>query len=248
MNYQSEDINPNQEDYLRKKRHEEPIQKENKPNYENYDKYHKYDKYCPNEKYKYFNKFHTKFSKDNYYYKRNYKYRSNYYNSSKNYYKSGYSNKFYEKRDYKNYYQNNSPEEIRNISNYEMIFPQSISLKEKEEESSLNSYPASTNLASPIKSFNSKDFKKLSLFKSDNFNNEIDFKSSENFDKKEEKENSEGNKSEEKEKQEDFLNINDKFEKHQYFNKDLIKLEENPLKYFEIYPKNLFTFKKKIFK
>ena len=248
MNYPSEDIDPNQADYLRKKRHEEPIQKENRPNYENYDKYHRYDKYCPNEKYKYFNKFHTKFPKDNYYYNRNYKYKNYYYNSPKKYYKSGYSNKFYEKRDYKNYYQNNSPEEIRNISNYEMIFPHSISIKEKEEESSLNSYPASTNLASPIKSFNSKDFKKLSKFSSENFNNEIDFKYSENFDKKEEKEISEDFKSEEKEKekQEDLLDMNDKFEKHQYFNKDLIQLEENPLKFFEVYPKNLFEFKRNI--
>ena len=44
MNYPIGDINSNQSDYLRKKRYEEPIQKENKPNFENYDKYHKSDK------------------------------------------------------------------------------------------------------------------------------------------------------------------------------------------------------------
>ena len=242
MNYQSENINSNQSDYLRKKRHDEPVQKENKPDFENYDKYHKYGKYCPNEKYRCFNKFHSKFTKDNYYYNRSYKYRNNYYNSSKKYYKSGYPNKFYEKKDYKNYCQNNSPEEIRNISNYEMILPQTISLKEKEEESSSNSYPASTNFASPIKSLNSK---KLSEYRSEDINNEIGFKFSEDLEKKE-KYNLEDCKIEGKEKEDDFLNINNKLPKYNYFNKDLIKIEENPLKYFEIYPKNLFVFKRNI--
>ena len=245
MNYPNGDINSNQSDYLRKKRYEEPIQKENKPNFENYDKYHKFDKYCQNEKYQHFNKFHSRYTKDNYYSNRSYKYRNNYYNSSKKYYRSGYSNKFYEKKDFKNYYQKNFPEEIRNISNNEIILPQSISLKEKEEESSLNSYPASTNLASPIKSFNSKCLKKIPQFGSEDLNNEIGFQFSRDLEEKE-KENIEDYKSEGKEKEEHFLNIKDKMSKYKYFNRDLIKIEENPLKYFEIYPKNLFEFKRKV--
>lgn len=240
MKYQSENINSNQVDYLKKKRYEESMQEETKPNFENYDKFHKYYKYCPNEKYKYFNKYHTRFEKDNYYYNRSYKYRNDYYNSSKGYYKSGFSNKFYGKKDYKNYDKNKYQEEIRNISNYERIYPKSILLKEKEEESSLNSYPSSTNLASPNKSFNSKN---LSQDIHEDLNNEIGFKFLENFEKRE-KEISE-DKSEGKETHEDFLKIYNKLSKYQYFNRDLIKIEENPLKNFEIYPKNLF-FKRNI--
>jgi hypothetical protein len=159
MNNLKENLNSNGNTYLARKREKEPIQKENKFNYDNYDKCYKYGNNGPNPKYNCFKKYHS-FMKDNYFWNRNYKSRSDYYKGSKNYFFKGYQNRLYGQKNYSKYYHKNIDEKIKNISKDEEFPPQSLSLKEKEEEYSFNSIPCSTNSASPICHFNSKDINK----------------------------------------------------------------------------------------
>ena len=243
MSFFKENTNSRKNIYLCKKREKESLQKENKPNFDNYYKYNhshkneKYEKYAPNKYCYNFKKF---FPKEKYYYIRDYQNKRNNYSSPKKYYYRWNQNKYLNKRDYNNSYQNNFYGEIRNISNCDILSPQSIALKEKDEENSWNSFPCSTNLNSPIKSNNGFNSKKIN--KQDNLNNENDLKFSPSENK--EKQNlKEENRSEEIDtEKEGIIKINKKIAKYKFFDRNEMKIEENPLKYFEIYPKNLFEF------
>ena len=186
--------------------------------------------------------------KDNYYWNRNNKNREDYYKGSKNYYYKGNPNKIYDKKNYSKYYHNNFNEGVRNISKDEVFSPQSLSLKEKEEEYSLNSIPCSTNLASPNKSlcrFNSKEINK----EQENTNNEIDYKLVSNLEKEKIKEKKIEIKEDVKEEEKDNIKLFfDKLRKYNFFNRDLVKIEDNPIKNFEIYPKNPFEISKNVSK
>ena len=240
----NENFNSNANTYLTKKREKEPIQKENKYNY---DKSYNYEKFSPYPKYNGFKKYHS-FMKDNYYWNRNNKNREDYYKGSKNYYYKGNPNKIYDKKNYSKYYHNNFNEGVRNISKGEVFSPQSLSLKEKEEEYSLNSIPCSTNLASPNKSlcrFNSKEINK----DQENTNNEIDYKLVSNLEKEKIKEKKTEIKEEVKEEEKDNIKLFfDKLRKYNFFNRDLVKIEDNPIKNFEINPKNPFKISKTVSK
>lgn len=223
-------FNSNANTYLTRKREKEPIQKENKYNY---DKSYNYEKYTPYPKYNSFKKYHS-YLKDDYYWNRNNKNRANYYQGSKNYHFWRNPSKIYDKKNYSKYYHNNFDERIKNISKDEVFSPQSLSLKEKEEEYSLNSIPCSTNLASPNKSLCRFNFKELNKDQ-ENSNNEINYKFLSNLQKE--------NKTKIKEESEENNNIYkicEKLRKYNFFNRDLIKIEDNPLKNFEVYPKSLY--------
>ena len=234
MNNFKENLNSNGNIYLARKREKEPIQKENKCNYDNFNNYYKYGNYGPSLKYNCFKKYHP-FMKDNYFWNRNYKYRTDYYQGSKNYFYKGYPNRLYEQKNYSKYYHKNFDEGIKNISKDEEFYPQSLSLKEKEEEYSLNSIPCSTNLASPICHFNSKEINK----EQENSSNEIYFKLS-SYSEKEKGDDKKPEIKEEDKEKDNIFKLYEKLRKYEFFHKDSIKLEDNPLKNLEVCPKNLF--------
>lgn len=96
------------------------------------------------------NHFNYKPYKPNYYYNKN---RNNFYkNTNKNYYCNRYSNNG-GKKEYKKPVNINFAEGVRNISNCEMLSPQStcLSLNENIEENSLRSFSELTNFTSPYK-------------------------------------------------------------------------------------------------
>ena len=144
--------------------------------------------------------------KDNYFWNRNYKYRTDYYQGSKNYFYKRYPKGFYGQKNYSKYYHKNIDEGIKNISKDEEFSLQSLSLKEKEEEYSLNSIPCSTYLASPICHFNIKEINK----EQENSNNEIYFKLSSYSGKEERDDKNQEIKEEDKEK-DNILRFCEKF-------------------------------------
>lgn len=241
-----ENTNINENTFLNKKREKEFIQKQNKPNFDNHENhyhYHKNDKYnkfVPNINYHHF----KYYPKGKYNYNRDYQNKSRYghYNYQKKISYRWNENRIPDVRDYKKSYQNKFSGDIRNISNCDIFSPQSISLKEKDEENSWNSFPCSTNLNSPINSFNYKNLNKNIQDNQENVNNENEFKVSPNLENKEKQELKETKLEEMDKEEEDLLKTNKKIEKYKFFDRNEIKIKENPLKCFEIYPQNIFEY------
>ena len=159
--------NPNENNYLSRKRLEEDIPNESRYRY---DKYDKYDKYGNHSRYNNMNYIHSKPPQGNNYYNTNSRYRGNYYNNPRPFHSNGYSNKIQQNRDYKRPYQKyTNPienEGIRNLSHCEMPSPPHSSLTSKPDGDSLKSISSSTgDSKSSLNGYNNvikeKDINKL---------------------------------------------------------------------------------------
>ena len=254
--------NTNGNNYLNKKRLEEDIQMDNRYHY---DKYEKFDKNVNHGRYNNMNYSHSKPIQGNMYYNTGPRYRSYYYNNPKSYHGNGYSSKFVPKRDYKKPYQKNSypnvNEGIRNLSNCEMPSPPSLSLKNRHDADSLKSISSSTagesksSLNDSNNGFNIKSINKLIS----NFTSHItsgrekiifqDYPP--NFKYKEKKnsayyeERLKCKKEEDDDEDEEmpifqFPKVPEKLLNYEPFNKNSVKIEENPIENFEMYPNNIF--------
>ena len=254
--------NTNGNNYLNKKRLEEDIQMDNRYHY---DRYEKFDKNVNHGRYNNMNYSHSKPIQGNMYYNTGPRYRSYYYNNPKSYHGNGYSSKFVPKRDYKKPYQKNSypnvNEGIRNLSNCEMPSPPSLSLKNRHDADSLKSISSSTagesksSLNDSNNGFNIKSINKLIS----NFTSHItsgrekiifqDYPP--NFKYKEKKnsayyeERLKCKKEEDDDEDEEmpifqFPKVPEKLLNYEPFNKNSVKIEENPIENFEMYPNNIF--------
>lgn len=248
--------NSSQNTYLNKKRLEDDIPIE--PRY-HYDKYSKYDRYNSHSRYNPMNYMHPK-PQGNNYYSSNPRYRSNYYNSQ-NY-------KFGPKRDYKKSYQKysgpNSNEGIRNLSHCDMTpSPPPLSLK-KSEDSISTRYDSKTNLneTNNGNGININNINKLvsnitSQLPQNNQNRPIYHNGQQNINiqieltpdslRKNDYSNSKRKKSIEESKNEEDDMMYAKFPKKserllnfEPFDRSLVKIEENPLDNFDLFPTNLF--------
>ena len=224
--------NSSRNTFLNKKRLEDDIPMDNRYHYA---KYPKYDKYNPHSRYNNMNYIHSnsKPPPGNNYYNNHY-HRSSYYNSQKNY-----------RRDFKKPYQKysspNPNEGIRNLSNCEMTpSPPSLSLKKSEDAYStrydsnpkLNESNRSTSLN--IKSLN----KLVSNITQQNINIQIKLSSPNQLKYKDKLE--ESKIEEEEELPMDKIPKPEKMQNFEPFNRNLVKIESNPLENFDLYPKNLF--------
>ena len=265
--------NPNGNNYLNRKRLEEDIQMDNRYHY---DKYEKFDKNLNHGKYNNMNYSHSKPIQGNIYYNTGPRYRSYYYNNPKSYHGNGYSNKFVPKRDYKNPYQKysypNVNEGIRNLSNCEMPTPPSLSLKNRRDADSLKSISSSTagesksSLNDSNNGFNIKSINKLiSNFTSNissrrekvifqDYPPNLKYKEKKNSAYYEEKQKCQKEDDDEDEKIPifQFPKLPEKLLNYEPFNKNSVKIEENPIENFELYPnkiyeKNMNNFARKTF-
>ncbi len=257
--------NPNGNNYLNKKRMEDDIPMDNR-----YHKYDKFDKYGNHGRYNNMNYIHSKPPQTNYYNSSS-RYRGNYYGNPKPFHGNTYSNKIGPKRDYKKPYQKysnaNMNEGIRNLSNCEMPSPPPLSLKQKQEGDSLknitskNMGETKSNSMRPLNSNNSINIKDINkfvsnitnipagrgqpIFNQQSINIDIKLPSPSNLKFKEE--NKKWRKDEEEDNEEipifNFPKPPEKLLNYQPFNKSSIKIEDNPLDNFEIYPKKLFELK-----
>ena len=244
--------NSSQNTYLNKKRLEDDIPIEPRYHYDKYSKYNSHSRYNP------MNYMHSK-SQGNAYYNSNPRYRSNYYNPQ-NY-------KYGPKRDFKKSYQKysgpNSNDGIRNLSNCDMTpSPPPLSLK-KSNDSISTRYDSKTNLTETNgNSININNLNKLvsnitSHIPQSNHNRPIYHNGQQNINiqieltpdslRKDDYSNSKRKKSMEEAKNEEDDIVNVKFPKKsekllnfEPFDRSLVKIEENPLDNFDLYPKNLF--------
>lgn len=246
MSHSYENFNSSRNTYLNKKRLKEPNQIENRHYYEHYDKYGSYDS---TTKYSEGNNCYSKSLKGNYYYNSASNYRNDYNNGSKSFYNNRYKNNFYRKKDYKKSYTKGFDEGIRNISNCDMISPQSLCIKEDHSLKSFTTstaFDSKTNLASPYKYKSGINIKELNKLVSnitgksttyhdnylqdnqENLNNEI---SAQHFNK-------------EKDDFGPLLKIQkfqDKLLNYEFFDKNSLKIKDNHLENFEVFPKNLYN-------
>ena len=254
--------NTNGNNYLNKKRLEEDIQMDNRYHY---DKYEKFDKNVNHGRCNNMNYSHSKPLQGNMYYNTGPRYRSYYYNNPKSYHGNGYQNKFPPKKDYKKPYQKysypNVNEGIRNLSNCEMPSPTSLTIKNRHDADSLKSISSTTagesksSLNDSNNGFNIKNINKILS----NFTSHISRREKiifqdypPNFKYKEKKnsvyyEEKQKCKKEEEDDDEDeeitifqFPKVPEKLLNYESFNKNSVKIEDNPIENFEIYPNNIY--------
>ena len=268
MNHSYENNHSFTNSYLNKKRFKDSNDMDNKHHYI-YDKNEKYDK---DKIYKNMNNYHHKPFRQNYFHNPNYINNSYSNKKSKNYYYSGYSNHFSEKKKSKKSFNIYLDEEVRNLSNCEIVSPKLLSLKENVEENSLKSISNSTNCNSIYKSdnqFNNEESQKFvsyiveksQFFHPKNINrNKEDITNKQNVfsslsskpNKKEEFGCSDNYEYKNKEKDElseiiELPNIFKKISNYESFNRSLIRIEENTLDNIIIYPESLLEFNKNIY-
>jgi hypothetical protein len=272
MEHSYDDIHSDRNSYLNKKRFNES---NNIANIYQYNKKERYDRII---QYNDINNFRYSPFKPNYNYNYNPSYinYNNYY--SRNYYNGNYK-KSNEKKVYKKSFVKSYGEGVRNISNCEIIFPQSQSLflNENMEENSYKSVSDSTNFTSQKELSNqfnsSKDSQKFAsyyiteksqFFHPKNFKNKQYNTSNktEDYDLSLSRINQRNkeiicfdnikimDEEQEKiyEKKLEFPDVFQKLSKYEFFNKNLIKIEENPLDNFIVYPQKLFSFTENIIK
>ena len=247
--------------YLNKKRHKEDIPINSIYRFEKSDKFQNYGNHG---KYNNSNYGYSKQLQENNYYNTSSTFCSNY-NNSKPFYNKGYFNKQEPKRGYKKSLQyhsyQNINEGIRNLSNCEISSPPLLSFKYKQDLDSLKSFSSSTlddsnsNLTDSNIIFNIKNINKLLTninsykpLKKDNYI----FKNYSIFNRQKQKiqiykneynEKFKKNVEEDEEEIFSFFKFPEpslKLLNYEPFNRDCIKIEENPLDNFEIYPKNLY--------
>ena len=247
--------------YLNKKRHKEDIPINNRYRFEKSDKFQNYGNHG---KYNNSNYGYSKQLQENNYYNTSSRFCSNY-NNSKPFYNKGYFNKQEPKRGYKKSLQHHSyqniNEGIRNLSNCEISSPPLLLFKYKQDLDSLKSFSSSTlddsnsNLTDSNIIFNIKNINKLLTninsykpLKKDNYI----FKNYSIFNRQKQKiqiykneynEKFKKNVEEDEEEIFSFFKFPEpslKLLNYEPFNRDCIKIEENPLDNFEIYPKNLY--------
>ena len=260
--------NQNENNYLNKKRMEDDIPMNNRYHY---DKYDKFDKFGNHGRYNNMNYMHSKPPPTNNYYNSNCRYRGNYYSNPKPFHGNVYSNKIGPKREYKKSYQKysnaNMNEGIRNLSHCEMPSPPPLSLKPKQDGDSLKSISSknigesksnSIRTLNTNNSINIKDINKFvsnittipggrgqPIFNQQSINIDIKLPSPSNLKFKED--SKKWRKDEEEDNEEipifNFPKPPEKLLNYQSFDKSSIKIEENPLENFEIYPKKLYELK-----
>ena len=245
--------NSNGNSYLNKKRLEEDNPMDNRYHY---DKYPKYEKNGSHPRYNNINYIHSKPPQGNNYYSTSSRYRGNYYNNQKPFHSNSYSNKISQKNR-KPYQKNSTPnanERIRNLSHCEMPSPPPLSTKQKSDSTGQNNEINIKDINKLVSNFtnNLPSGRGQPIFSQQNINIEIKLTSPSNL-KYKEKQISEGHKEESsKWKKEDKSNKDEeittfklpkpseKYLNYEYFNRNSIKLEENILENFELYPKNLY--------
>ena len=240
-----------------------------------YDKYEKFDKNLNHGRYSNMNYSHSKPIQGNMYYNTGTRYRSYYYNNPKSYHGNSFSNKFVPKRDYKKPYQKNSypnaNEGIRNLSNCEIPSPPSLSIKNRRDAYSLKSISSTTagesksSLNDSNNGFNIKSINKLiSNFTShissgrekiifQDYPPNLKYKEKKNYVYYEEKQKC--RKEEEDDEDEkipifQFPKVPEKLLNYETFDKNSVKIEENPLENFELFPNkiyevNMYNFKRR---
>ena len=245
--------------FLNKKRLEEDIQMDDRYHC---GKYEKFDKYGNHGRYNNMNYSYSKPLQGNSYYNTGSRYHSNHYN--KPFHGNGYPNKLGPKRDYKKPYQkfpnSNANESIRNLSHCEMPSPKRDSESLKSGENKSNSIRTiSSNNGINLKDLNINKFvsninsipngRGHPIFNQQNINIAIKLTSPSNLKYKDNKisEYKEDNKKWKKDEEEDeeipifkCPKLPEKIINYETFNRNSVKIEENPIENFEIYPKNLY--------
>ena len=245
--------------FLNKKRLDEDIQMDDRYHC---GKYEKFDKYGNHGRYNNMNYSYSKPLQGNSYYNTGSRYRGNHYN--KPFHGNYQPNKLGPKRDYKKPYQkysnSNANEGIRNLSHCEMPSPKrdSESLKSAENKSS-SIRTISSNNGINLKDININKFvsningipngRGHPIFNQQNINIAIKLTSPPNLKYKDSKisEYKEENKKWKKDEEEDeeipifkCPKLPEKLINYEPFNRNSVKIEENPIENFEIYPKNLY--------
>ena len=243
--------------FLSKKRLDEDIQMDDRYHC---GKYEKFDKYSNHGRYNNMNYSYSKPLQGNSYYNTGSRYRSNHYN--KPFHGNGYPTKLGPKRDYKKPYQkfsnSNANEGIRNLSHCEMPSPKRDSESLKSAENKSNSI-RSINNGINLKDININKFvsninsiptgRGHPIFNQQNINIAIKLTSPPNLKYKDSKmsEYKEENKKWKKDEEEDeeipifkCPKLPEKLTNYEPFNRNSVKIEENPIENFEIYPKNLY--------
>ena len=245
--------------FLNKKRLDEDIQMDDRYHC---GKYEKFDKYGNHGRYNNMNYSYSKPLQGNSYYNTGSRYRGNHYN--KPFHGNYQPNKLGPKRDYKKPYQkysnSNANEGIRNLSHCEMPSPKrdSESLKSAENKSS-SIRTISSNNGINLKDININKFvsningipngRGHPIFNQQNINIAIKLTSPPNLKYKDSKisEYKEENKKWKKDEEEDeeipifkCPKLPEKLTNYEPFNRNSVKIEENPIENFEIYPKNLY--------
>ena len=245
--------------FLNKKRIDEDIQMDDRYHC---GKYEKFDKYGNHGRYNNMNYSYSKPLQGNSYYNTGSRYRSNHYN--KPFHGNGYPNKLGPKRDYKKPYQkysnSNANEGIRNLSHCEMPSPKRDSESLKSGENKSNSIRTiSSNNGINLKDININKFvsningipsgRGQPIFNQQNINIAIKLTSPSNLKYKDSKisEYKDENKKWKKDEEEDeeipifkYPKLPEKLINYEPFNRNSVKIEENPIENFEIYPKNLY--------
>ena len=243
--------------FLSKKRLDEDIQMDDRYHC---GKYEKFDKYSNHGRYNNMNYSYSKPLQGNSYYNTGSRYRSNHYN--KPFHGNSYPTKLGPKRDYKKPYQkfsnSNANEGIRNLSHCEMPSPKRDSESLKSAENKSNSI-RSINNGINLKDININKFvsninsiptgRGHPIFNQQNINIAIKLTSPPNLKYKDSKmsEYKEENKKWKKDEEEDeeipifkCPKLPEKLTNYEPFNRNSVKIEENPIENFEIYPKNLY--------
>ena len=245
--------------FLNKKRLDEDIQMDDRYHC---GKYEKFDKYGNHGRYNNMNYSYSKPLQGNSYYNTGSRYRGNHYN--KPFHGNYQPNKLGPKRDYKKPYQkysnSNANEGIRNLSHCEMPSPKRDSESIKSAENKSNSIRTiSSNNGINLKDLNINKFvsnlngipngRGHPIFNQQNINIAIKLTSPPNLKYKDSKisEYKEENKKWKKDEEEDeeipifkCPKLPEKLINYEPFNRNSVKIEENPIENFEIYPKNLY--------
>jgi len=245
--------------FLNKKRLDEDIQMDDRYHC---GKYEKFDKYGNHGRYNNMNYSYSKPLQGNSYYNTGSRYRGNHYN--KPFHGNYQPNKLGPKRDYKKPYQkysnSNANEGIRNLSHCEMPSPKRDSESLKSAENKSNSIRTiSSNNGINLKDININKFvsningipngRGHPIFNQQNINIAIKLTSPPNLKYKDSKisEYKEENKKWKKDEEEDeeipifkCPKLPEKLINYEPFNRNSVKIEENPIENFEIYPKNLY--------
>lgn len=253
--------------YLSRKRADEDNQLDNRYHYDRYDKF---EKYGAHSRYTNMNYIQSKPPPGSNYYNYGSRYRNNFYNNQKSFHNNGYMNRLDGKRDYKKPFQkyntSNANEGIRNLSHCEMPSPPQN--KQKVEDNSLKSNSSSTepethtkSMSSTNNSINIKDLNKLvsnitsrmqpsrnqpypkHIFQNQqNINIKIHLTSPPNLKFNKEKQINEQESKWQKEEDCHSIKIAKPTQKLSYepFNRNIVKLDENPMDNFEVYPRNLY--------
>ena len=264
--------NSNGNNYLNKKRLEEDIPIENRYHFDKYDKYDKYRNHSRYNNMSYIhskppqgNSYYNTSSRygNNYY--------SNPKPFHNNSYSNKLPSKREYKKPFQKYSNPNANEGIRNLSHCEMPSPPPLSLKSKSEGESIKTLSTSTidsksntnNSITSNKGINIKDILNITstipqgrgqpIFSQQNINIEIKLTSPSSLKYKDKKimehkeENKKWKKDDEDQKDEEipvfkFPKPSEKLLNYEPFNRNSIKIEENPMENFEIYSKNLYEF------